>query len=202
MTSERSLLNSIPVLDKGSVALVSTSLPYDKFKTIHAEALRRPHGDEPDARMLDQVSVHFKVKCPVFVQIGFAHYGLSYITYQIRSQPEAYIPTVNEVDAMNLEASEAVQRDIERTTEALLINPKAYQAESCNMFVSQVISPVSVYNTLIVTGNLSQWLRYLSQAGFPSPIEAYRAAFEDAISGEFPFFKEMLKRNKYGKASK
>lgn len=194
------LLNKIPVLDKGSVALIDTSLSHEQFKKLHIEILRKPHNNQPDVRMLEHTSAHLHIKCPIFVQLTFSQYGLGCITYLSSEQPEAYIPTVNEVNAMDLEASEAIQKDIEQTTEALLINPKAYQSEHCNIFISQVVSPVSVYNTLMVTGNLSQWLRYLSQTGFPSPIEAYRAAIEEAISGEFPFIREMLKRNRNGKS--
>lgn len=193
-----SLLNQIPVLDKGSVSLLNSSLTYEQFKTLHAEIFRKAHKDSPDTRLLDACSVHIKAVCPLFVQMTFPEHNLTYITYRTQEKPQAYIPTVSEVNAQDLEASEAIQKDIEQTTAALLLNPQAYQMERCDLFVSQVISPVSVYNTIIITGNLSQWLRYLSQVGLPSPIEAYRRAIEDAISGEYPFIKEMLKRKKHG----
>lgn len=173
------ILNNIPVLDKGYVALHSRSMSGKEFK----QAL----GDFNTTinRLSSVVSINIVVKCPLFVQMVFPEYGMSYIT-QKAYKVEAFIPTVDQVNAISLEASEAIQKDIEQTTNALIINPTAYQSEHCDIFISQVISPISIYNTILVTGPLSSWISLISKTGMPSAIEAYRKAIEDIIYSEYP----------------
>jgi len=180
-------MNQIPVLDKGYVQLYSSSIPRDSFKSLHLELFRKAPAKDLDVRLLDITTIHIAIKCPLFVQLSLSEWGLIAIANRSSTDEDAYIPTVAEVNAIDLEASEAIQKDIEHTTAALLLNPKAYQMEKCDIFVSQVISPVSVYNTLMVTGSLSQWMKWLSQVGLPRPIEQYRIAIEGIIHGEYDF---------------
>lgn len=182
------MLNEIPALDKGYVALLSCSMSGSSFLSLKKDFFR----DKLDSRLLDIPVIHLKIKCPLFVQLTFAEYSLKYITSRTQGRPEAYIPTVADVKAVDLEASEAISQDIESTTNALLINPRAYQMEGCDLFISQVISPISVYNVIVVSGTLSQWLSYISQTNLPAPIEAYRARIEEAVMSEFHFLKETL----------
>jgi glutaredoxin 2 len=133
-----------------------------------------------------------KVKCPLFVQMTLPEFGLKYTVKRSGDKPEAFVPTVDQVYAQNLEASQAIQADIAQTTAALLLNPSAYQMEHCDTFISQVISPISVYNVLIVNGSLVQWLDYLAQQGLPAPIEAYRKAIEGIFFAEYPMLKDKL----------
>lgn len=184
------LLNQTPVLDKGYVALFSASMSMRDLAIVQKEFFR----GQLDSKLWHLSTVHFEIRCPLFVQLTFGESNLTHITQRTITKPEAYVPTVNEVNAQTLEASEAIQKDIEQTTAALLINPKAYQSENCNLFVSQVISPVSVYNTLIVSGSLNDWINYVAQKGLPSPIEAYRKVIEEILIAEWPFFREAIQR--------
>jgi glutaredoxin 2 len=175
------MLNEIPVLDKGHVAMHSCSPTGQELFLLSKEFFR----GQKDAKLFDVAQLHIKVKCPLFVQMTFPEFGLRYIIQRGTGKPEAFVPTVNQVNAMSLEASEAIQEDIQRTTEALLLNPKSYQTEHCDLFVSQVISPISVYNTLMVYGSLEQWNNYVSQVGLPAPIEAYRKAIDNIVMAEY-----------------
>jgi hypothetical protein len=180
------LLSETPVLDKGYVAQYGCAPTGKEVIDLSREFFRSKF----DSRILSHTNILLKIKCPLFVQLTFAEHGLFNFAQRSSNAPEAYIPNVADVNAMNLEASEAIQADIEQTTAALLLNPKAYQTEQCDMFVSQVISPVSVYNVLIVSGNLNQWKSYISQQGLPTPIEAFRKAIESVVSAEYPFLKD------------
>lgn len=180
------MLNEIPVLDKGYVAILSSSISGDMFLSLKKEFFK----DSLDHRLLDVPVIHLKIKCPLFVQLTFAEHGLSYIVNRSQGKPDAFVPTVPDIRAIDLEASEAISKDIEQTTSALLLNPRAYQMEGCDPFISQVISPISVYNVLIVSGTLSQWLAYMKQTNLPAPIEAYRATIRDAVMAEFHFLKD------------
>lgn len=175
------LLNKIPVLDKGWVALYSSSLMREDFMSV----LKSHYRGAIDHRILDMTYVMLSVRCPLFVQMTFPEHGLSVSTDRSSSTPEAYIPDVSEVNAQDLETSRLIQQDIQQTTEALLINPKAYQTDNCDLFISQVISPISIYNTLIVHGTLTSWIRYIEQGSLPRPVEAYRRAIEECLYGEW-----------------
>lgn len=175
------MLNKIPVLDKGYIALHSCAPDGKDAVQLSKDFFR----GNMDTRIFDITHVNIQIKCPLFVQMTFPEHGLKYVVQRAQGNPEAFVPTIAEVNAMSLEASQAIQADIEQTTAALLINPKAYQMEHCDLFVSQVISPISVYTTLMVSGNLSSWLSYIDQNAFPSSIESYRKAIHGAIFAEY-----------------
>lgn len=175
------LLNEIPVLDKGYVAMYSCSPSGQELLLLGKEFFR----GSKDNKLFDVAQLHLKIKCPLFVQLVFPEFGLRYITQRSSIKPEAFVPTVDQVNAISLEASEAIQQDIQQTTDALLINPKAYQLEHCDLFISQVVSPVSIYNTLLVSGSLEQWNNFVSQKGLPAPIEAYRKAIDSLVMAEY-----------------
>ena len=184
------LLNKSPVLDKGYVGLFSSSMSMKDISILQKEFFR----GQLDPKLLHLPQIHLEIKCPLFVQLTFGESNLASLAQRNANAPEAYVPSVNDVNAQDLESSEAIQKDIEQTTAALLINPKAYQSENCNIFVSQVISPISVYNTLIVSGSLKDWIGYISQTGLPTPIEAYRRTIEDMLIAEWPLLKDIIKR--------
>ena len=175
------MLNKIPVLDKGWTTLYSASLLKDDFTKI----LKLHFRGVIDSRILDMTYVMLNIRCPLFVQLTFPEHGLSFSTEKTISKLEAYIPNVSEINAQDLETSQIIQADIEQTTEALLINPQAYQKDNCDLFVSQVISPISIYNTIIVHGSLTSWMRYIEQRSLPKSIEAYRKVIEECLHGEW-----------------
>lgn len=180
------LLSKTPVLDKGYVAHYSSSPSGQDLTDLSREFFRGVF----DERLLSCGVMHLLVKCPLFVQMTFPENGLTYIVQRAEAKAEAFIPNVAEVGAQTLEASEAIQKDIQGTTEALLLNPRAYQSENCDLFISQVISPVSVYNTILISGNLTQWMSYVTHTRAPAPIEAYRRAVESVLFAEFPQLKD------------
>jgi len=183
------MLNKTPVLDKGWVALFSGSPMREDFKRV----LKTHFRGAIDNRITDMTNVMLSIKCPLFVQLTFSEYGLTCSSEKTSEKPEAYIPDINAIGAQDLETGKTIQADIEMTTEALLINPQAYQSDHCDRFVSQVISPISIYNTLVVYGSLTSWMRYIEQVGLPKPIECYRKAIEDAIHGEWDLVVQLMR---------
>lgn len=179
------MLNKIPVLDKGHVALVSCSLPRQQFKEMQTHYFR----NQVNNLMLSVPHIHMEIRCPLFVQLSLAE-RLTCVSRP--SAVEAFTPSVNEVGAKDLETSELISRDIEQTTEALLMNPKAYQMDGCDIFISQVISPISVYNTVLVSGTLGQWIDYANLKGLPAPIEEYRKAVQQVLLSEYDYLWEII----------
>lgn len=185
------MLNKTPILDKGYAALVSTSLPRKSFKMVQMRFFR----GNINSRLLETPQLHLEIKCPLFVQLALTERGLCAVS--LRDQKaEAYVPTVDQVGTADLKTSEAIQKDIEQTTNALTLNPKSYQMDGCDMFVSQVISPISMYNTILVSGSLQDWISFTSRKDLPKPIDMYRQAIADIILAEYDFLWEFVNGKK------
>ena len=174
------LLNKIPVLGKGYVALIDSCNTTSKLREIGAEF----YGGEYPTSLEELGHMTLAIKCPLFVQLYLSKYNLKVINAN-NSEQEAYIPTPAAIGSTDLTTSQAIADDILRTTDALFINPKAYQADGCDRFLSQLLTPISTYTTLIVSGSYSVWCKVSYQNKLPLPIEAYGNAIGQIIEGEW-----------------
>jgi hypothetical protein len=104
---------------------------------------------------------------------------------------KAWLPDVSYVKATDLETSQNIAEDIKNTTQALLMNPTAYNMDGCDNFVSQVTTPISVYNELMVQASLLDWIRFCDRIGLPVPIEQYRTTIVAFLKAEYPHCKEV-----------
>lgn len=166
------LLNKIPVLDKGYVALIDTCNNSEKLRALNQEFF----GGKASLEELGSMTI--AMKCPLFVQLTLSKFNFKVINATINSEPESYIPNAGEIGSSDRSTNEIVSDDIARTTAALLINPKSYQADGCDRFISQVITPINIYTTLIIYGTYSEWSRYVSQKNTPGPIRSYVEAVQ------------------------
>lgn len=174
------LLNKLPCLDKGYVAYLDSSGDSSKLKDIALEFFKKTDG-----RFLSDISsLTLVIKCPLFLQLHLSQYQFKIIT--IPSQElEAYVPNVGEVGCPDHNTAKVIAGDIEQTTEALLINPKAYQADGCDRFASQVLTPISTYTTLIVHGSYSEWHKFAGQNNLPSGMVPYGNAVQQIMNAEW-----------------
>lgn len=175
------LLNKIPVLDKGYVALLNAANPYVKMKDIKDNYLQHLENTE---KLNPIASMTLITKCPIFVQTHLSQFNLN-IIHTRPNEIEAYVPNVTEISGPDLDTNRDIADDLYRTTEALMINPKAYQSDGCDKFISHVIMPISTYTTIIVHGDIIAWKSFLMQSKLPSPIESYRIAIEQIYSAEW-----------------
>ena len=181
------LLNKIPVLDKGYVALVTSCVSSEMMVDIKDEFFKVSQLGAEETNMLGQMaSMTLAIKCPLFVQLNLYKFGFRILTTKMDSV-EAYVPNETEVKSSDLQVNRDISKTIYRTTEALLINPLAMQKDGCNKFISQVTTPISVYNTLIVHGTLNQWTVFGKQKGLPGPMEAYRDVISDILVATWKF---------------
>lgn len=181
------VLNQIPVSDKGWISLFSASMDEKHVR----EAKRILYRNRKTGGFGNKIQVHILIKSPVFVQLSIGGSGISYDNAQ-GGNVEAYVPSVNDVRARDLDTSELIAKDIEQTTEALLMNPKSYQMDACDVFVSQVITPISVYNTYLASASLSTWIEYINRRDLPGPIDQYREAIENVLRAEWPSLSELF----------
>jgi len=191
------LLNEFKVLDKGSVALLSSSNGGAKLKELSDTLF----GALPHDGFGDIATATLIIKCPLFLQLKLSQYNFKIIQAPQKGNVEAFIPDLTNVNAADPQDAAVIADDLKRTTEALLINPKAYQADGCDEFVSQTITPISVYTTLVIHGTLNQWIHYLaSDARAPNIVKQYNTAIQNILSAEwknFNAFKNLVK-GRYG----
>jgi len=177
------LLNKIPVLDKGYVALIDSCNTTQKLRDIGAEFY---FGEYPVE--LEEIGyMTLVIKCPLFFQIYLSKFQLKVIDANNPNQEhDAYIPNPGEVGCPERLDNEAISDDISRTTDALLINPKAYQLDGADRFIAQVITPINIYTTIIVSGSYSEWCKLIRLPKHaPKPIYQYVQAIEQIIIAEW-----------------
>jgi hypothetical protein len=176
------LLNRVPVLDKGYVALLDSSNTTQKLRDIGIECF----NTETYPTSLEELgTLTILIKCPLFLVLNLAKFDFK-IIYTKFSAEEAYIPNAAEISASDMQISEEISDDINRTTEALLINPKAYIADGCDRFTSQVLTPINTYTTVIVHGSYLEWISFCSnQKKSPTQIESYQTEILNIIRAEW-----------------
>jgi hypothetical protein len=166
------LLNQIPCLDKGYVALIDSCNTHVKLRDIDAEFF----GSRFPGVLMDLGNMTLVMKCPLFVQLNLSKFNLKVITTDGTKDDAAlstYVPNAGEIGAKERDVCEAIADDLGRTAAALLINPRAYQTDGAGAYISQINIPISVYTTIIVQGSYDEWCKFCDQVKAPAPIAAY-----------------------------
>jgi hypothetical protein len=162
------LLNKIPCLDKGYVSLLDASCTSDKLIDIAKEFFGKD-----DSKFLRELgSITMLIKCPLFVQLHLSTYNFNIINVPVE-EVDAYVPNVGEIGGSSVSDNKDISDNMKATTDALLINPIAYQKDGCDRFVSQVLTPISTYTTIIVQGNYTEWKKMCEQPKLPAPMKTY-----------------------------
>lgn len=176
------LLNKIPVLDDGYVALLSSALSHVIYKDMLDEFF-----ESKDSKIIHKICyATIAFKAPIFVQLYIAQHGLTLVSTKV-GELNAYKPNPGEVGSRDHNTNKEIADDISRTTDALLINPAAYQADGADHFISQLIMPVSTYATFIVGGTLETWQKFYQFKSVPAPIRSYTDAIEQIIKAEWKY---------------
>lgn len=162
------LFNKIPVLDKGYVALLDVTCDGTKLNSIAKEFFNKDNSKF--LRELGGMTV--VIKCPLFVQLHLSTYNFNIINVPV-DEVEAYVPNVGEIGGSSVNDNKEISDNMKATTDALLINPAAYQRDGCDRFISQVLTPISTYTTIIVQGNYVEWKKMCEQPKLPAPMKAY-----------------------------
>jgi len=175
------LLNKIPTLDKGYVALLDSSMTTSVMRDVGAEF----YGGEYPTSLEELGTMTVVMKCPLFIQLALSKFNLRILDANGTGPLEAYTPDVGAIGAPDRLDAQAIADDIARTTDALLINPRAYQADGADRFVSQVMSPISTYTTIIVSGSYGEWCKFSYQEKLPGAIAAYGRSLQQIIEAEW-----------------
>ena len=180
--------NKIPVLDDGYVVLLS-GIDNSTLKYI----LQKYSKNDQPYLLYKMIIFHLEIRCPIFVQLALCGVGVQCRPmHNIRIT--AYIPTIEEINGPDHETNQQIQRDIEQTTEALVINTRAYTEDGCDTFVAQTVAPISTYNNLFISMSLADIIE-LCRVNLPRPIAAYVTAIRDALHAHCNYLHGVL----YGK---
>jgi hypothetical protein len=181
------LLNKIPILDSGYVALIDSHMTTQKLRDVGQEFF----GGECPVALEEFGTMTVAIKCPLFVQLYLSKFMFRIINGDNNvTTVAAYRPNVGELGCPERLDAEAIADDISRTTDALLINPKAYQKDGCDKFISQIISPINVYTHLIVQGSYSEWRKFTctdDSGRIPQPIRVYLLGIKQILETEWKF---------------
>lgn len=184
------LLNKISVLDHGYVGLHTNSLSQSELQEI----AREYNYNKIDESILSIPYIHMNIYCPLFFQLTISQSNLKILVKKNNRDVKAWVPDQTQIGSGDLETDRLISNDIKQTTEALLINPKAYQKDRCDHFVSQVITPISTYNNLVVSGTLLDWIKFIHAEYPPMPVEEYFKAIEAALLADWIYFDKWIRR--------
>jgi hypothetical protein len=65
------------------------------------------------------------------------------------------------------------------------LNQQGLPMDGADAFTSQILTPISVYSEIIVSGNIRQWVSFVSQKGLPDQVENYRKEIEGILLNEW-----------------
>ena len=182
------LLNKITVLDKGYIAPLSFSGNGRLLQEIQDEFFKT----SVNLKLLNIASATLVIKCPLYVQMNLSQSGLSIISTP-SDDVEAYIPDVSMISGESLEDRQNIQKYMQVTTEALLLNQKSMTMDGCSRFTAQLLTPISAYSTIIVHGNLNTWIDFLNQKKIPREIANYRNEIYEVLKIEWANLDNLMK---------
>lgn len=182
------LLNKINVLDKGFVALIASSGNARLLQDLQDHYFKT----KVNLRLLDICNATMIIKCPLFVQLNLSQFGFNIVSTP-SDEIEAYIPDVSNVSGDTLEDRQRITTYIESTTEALLLNHKGLVMDGADTITAQILTPISVYNELIVSGSLKQWVNFLNQKSLPTALESYSTVIASLLLSEWKNLEKLKK---------
>lgn len=177
------LLSKIPVLDKGFVATYDTSCNSEKLNELAVEFYKRLDGKF----LAENSTLTVMMKCPLFIQLNLSQFNLRVTNLPNvgSDELESYCPNEGEIGSGDFRVCQDISDDMKRTSIALLMNHKAYQVDGCNRFMSQILTPINTYTTILVHGMYNDWCRFVSQSNTPAPIAAYTLAVDQLLKAEW-----------------
>ena len=105
----------------------------------------------------------------------------------IEKEVECYIPDISEINTGDHSVDKDIAEHMKQTIETILLTTKAFEKDKLDRFMSNTIIPVSVYNTVIVTASLTEWIKLIDgKRKLPYAIKAYTDVIKDAVEAEWP----------------
>lgn len=177
-----SLLNKIPVLDKGYVGIVDSSINGITMKQIQDDNFKGKINRE----LFNQATLTLQIRCPLFV-LRYLQQRKVEITHIPEKEIECYVPDVSELHTGDSNTDKEIHEHMKSTTEALILTSKAFQEDGLDKHMSQNLMPISVYNTVIASASLMDWIKVVcNKRKLPYPIQTYTDVIYETMEAEWP----------------
>lgn len=138
-----------------------------------------------DSHFLREMStMTLVIKCPLFIQLSLSTFGFKIFTTPV-AEVETFNPNVGEIGSPDLETNRVISENMKATSDALHVNPAAYQEDGCDRFISQILTPINTYTTILVHGSYNDWKRFCNQQRVPLPMKAYIKAVTQIMNAEW-----------------
>ena len=183
-------MSNIPILNKGYVRLISSSIDNKELLNICGRVYRGKQA----ASLLDIPYLHIELKIPLMGVLALASHNIK-ITQVPDKIAEFYIPSIGDIGGKDSDTAHQIINSIKTTTEALALNAKAYQMDGCPTMISQSIVPVGIYTTLIAHASLKDWINFTTE-DYPSPISEISNTILNILESNWPTFKELINGKK------
>lgn len=187
------VFNKLPVLDKGFVAFVASGMD---DKTL-AKLFQHYNKGNINPEFIRMATVTLVFKCPLFVNMFLYRFGLNIVGVEpADSNKEIEFFTPDEGQIRTTEGMDAteIRKHMEYMTGVLKVTQAGYVKDGCDHFVSQVNLPISVYNEVVVSGTLDQWIRFFRSKNLPSPIESYRQTSYNIVKADFRNLDQLMNK--------
>lgn len=173
-------INAISVYDLGFIAPVYSTFTKKKVEELELFAMPKTNI----GRLRDEwAKMAFMMKVPIFILTKMVNYDIKII--YCKEDDEAYfLPTEADIVGSDLETARLMRGDMQETTEALKINPKAYMSDGCLPDVAQILTPVSRYVTFLAESRTSTWLRLCDALNEKTLSKQFASVLQSIISSE------------------
>jgi hypothetical protein len=153
----------------------------ESHDSITLEALVKEVGYK---NAIELVTCTLKFKAPLFIRMGIVKESLTIVDIP-KSFNKVFIPDVSMIQSGNHELDAEIAEHIKQMAEVSVINIKGFQADGCDRFIAQTITPINVYIEFYAAITLSQMIRY-SQQKLPVPVQNYVDAINDIVTATWP----------------
>ena len=164
----------IPVLDKGYVALLDTSLSMKRIRSLLSQSVSAN-------MLLPHVVLTFKIKCPILVRLRFSEYGIATTSIPMSAkQMETYKPTLIDVESPDLEQSVKISQEIEKINDFLMSRIK-----NTSDPLELINAPISLYNIIVASAPLEVWRKFTVNIEPHTLIQPYQRAINDLVLADY-----------------
>jgi hypothetical protein len=181
-------VGAIPVLDKGYVKRVSSSLDLNSFRKFKQDVYKGIFKES----LLHVPQVVLEIKCPLFLTVSLASTNLKLHT-AINGTTDFYEPTVDDIKSGNHEKDLEIHEHLVANIQATAINAQLYKEDGSNSFVSSIAAPIASYWVGYLIGSVADYRDFFNSKGAPLQILAYQRVIRDLVVTEYPDLEIHLK---------
>jgi hypothetical protein len=167
----------IPVLNAGYIEVSSVINDSNKIKNLEKDKNTLIRED-----LISEMGVlSLKIRLPFFLKANLARHIESIVDITDQGH-DFYIPSIDHLTRGTL--AEKTER-LDRIKEALSVSAEILNSpyhDSDTQLEISCLTPSSIYCTIIATGSLNSWLKFVDQKNTPIPFRAYAIKIKEILT--------------------